>query len=329
MFVDSLTIEASAGRGGDGVERWLREQHRPLGGPAGGDGGRGGDVYVRAVRNINQLAKYTGEKRFRAEDGEHGHGRSRHGKAGADLVIDVPVGSTVTCTDLDRTVELNTEGETVRVLRGGKGGLGNERFKSSVNRTPTETTEGRPGERSVLVIELALVVDVGIIGLPNAGKSTLLNALTNAHSRVGAYPFTTLEPHLGDLHGCILADIPGLISGAAQGKGLGHKFLRHISKAKMLLHCISLENTDVREAYETVHAELAAFDSILATRPEIIVLTKTDVVAEDAVARAEQALAGTGSTILHTSSIDEVSIKSLSDTLTARVRAEAGEASAS
>lgn len=322
MFVDELTIYAEAGRGGNGVERWLRLKHLPLGGPAGGNGGNGGDVYARAVRNINQLAKYTGEKSFRAEHGESGHGRSRHGKNGEDLVIDLPIGSRITCVELDRVFELTREGETVRLLRGGRGGLGNETFKSSVNRSPQETTKGKPGEASTLQIELALVVDVGIIGLPNAGKSTLLNTLTRAQSRVGEYPFTTLVPHLGDLYGFILADIPGLISGASTGKGLGHKFLRHVTKTKMLVHCVSLASDDVVGDYETVRQELVEYDSSLGDREEWVVLTKADLVSAELAEVARSSFAAQDRTVHVVSSSDADSIKRFSDALTAHLRAE-------
>lgn len=315
MFVDTLTIHARAGNGGNGVERWLRERHRPLGGPAGGDGGNGGDVYVRAVRNINQLAKYTGTKEFAAGHGAHGGGRSRHGKNGEDLIIDVPIGSRVKCLDLDRTYEFLTEGETILVLKGGRGGLGNETFKSSTNRSPKETTKGKQGEQSTLHIELSLVVDVGLIGLPNAGKSTLLNALTNARSRVGDYPFTTLSPHLGDLYGYILADIPGLIEGASEGKGLGHTFLRHIQKTKMLLHCIEITGMDERSRYDIVQKELETFDKELLKRDMWIVLTKADTVSEEDIRTAREIFTGLALPVYVVSQEDTVSLKELSDAL--------------
>lgn len=323
MFVDTLTIYAEAGNGGNGVERWLREQHRPLGGPAGGNGGRGGDVYIRAVRNLNQLAKYTGENSFRAGHGEHGHGHSRHGKGGEDLVIDLPIGSRVTLVELGEVYELTEEGQQILILKGGNGGLGNEHFKSSTNRSPIETTPGKPGASATVLIELSLVVDVGIIGLPNAGKSTLINALTNARSRVGDYPFTTLTPHLGDFYGYVLADIPGLIEGASSGKGLGHTFLRHVQKTKMLLHCIALTDADPLASYETVRRELVQFDAQLGERTEWIVLTKSDEVAATVAEETAARFAGKGDRVLVVSSIDEVSVKYLSDALSAHL-AEVG-----
>lgn len=290
MFVDEITLEAKAGRGGDGVVRWRQEKFVDHGGPWGGNGGRGGDIYIRAVRDVGLLSRYTGEKSFKAQNGTPGATQSKHGIHGEDLYIDVPVGSRVTDTTRDRVYQFMVEGETVRVLKGGSGGLGNEHFKSSTNRSPDTATKGRPGEDSILYVELLLAVDVGIIGFPNAGKSTLLNSLTRARSRVGAYPFTTTEPHLGDLYGYILADIPGLIEGASEGKGLGHKFLRHVERTKMLLHCISLEEDDVSVAYESIRNELRAFDETLGLKQEIVVLTKTDLVEHREIERAEATL---------------------------------------
>ena len=276
MFVDELTIAAKAGDGGTGVVRWRRERYRPKGGPAGGNGGKGGDVYIRGVRDLSLLSRYTGSKEFRAQNGEDGRGNSQYGKGGDDLYIDVPVGATVTDIERRRVFTVDAEGETQRVLKGGQGGLGNEYFKSSTNRSPLNTTPGERGEEASFRIELKLLVDVGIIGLPNAGKSTLLNALTHARSKVGAYPFTTTEPHLGSLFGYILADIPGLIEGASKGKGLGHKFLRHIERTRMIFHCISLEN-EVLGAYETVRKELEGYSTGLLEKKEWIILTKSDL----------------------------------------------------
>ena len=278
MFVDELEIYAKAGDGGDGVVRWNRMKFRPKAGPGGGNGGNGGDVYLRVVRDLNKLSKYTGAKKFVAKDGEDGRSQSQWGKGSKDLYIEVPVGSHVTDLDRDRIYELMREGEEVCILKGGRGGLGNEHFKSSTNRAPEESTEGEPGEEGYFKVELALSAEVGIVGLPNAGKSTLLNLFTNATSQVGSYAFTTLEPHLGDLYGHMIADIPGLIEGAAEGKGLGHKFLRHVARTKMLLHLVSLEHEDPIKEYVKVKNELAKFEKDLTDKEEWIVFTKKDLV---------------------------------------------------
>jgi GTP-binding protein len=277
MFVDSLTISAAAGDGGNGVTRWRHEKFKPMAGPSGGNGGRGGSVFLRAVRDVNLLASYTGDKTFEAERGQDGMGGSKFGKNGEDCYIDVPVGSVVTDLERERTYELLTEGETVRILKGGSGGIGNEQFKSATNRSPEESTKGRKGERGEFRIDLSLVVDVGLIGQPNAGKSTLLNTLTNAHAKVGTYPFTTLEPHLGDLYGFVLADIPGLIAGAAEGKGLGHTFLRHVTRTKMLLHLVSLESEDALDRYYTIRKELSSYAKDLVEKEEWVIFTKKDL----------------------------------------------------
>ena len=276
MFVDELEIYAKAGDGGNGVVRWLHAKFIAMGGPAGGNGGRGGDVYVRAIRDLSVLSKYTGAKKFIAENGGAGLSKSMYGKASNDLYIDVPIGSIITDVSRERVYELFEEGVTAKILRGGAGGLGNEHFKSSVNRSPIESTEGKKGEDGIFKVELSLVVDVGLIGLPNAGKSTLLNCFTNASSPVGSYAFTTLEPHLGALYGYILADIPGLIEGAAEGKGLGHKFLRHVTRTKMLLHLVSLEHADPILEYKTIRNELSKFDKSLLEKEEWIIFTKKD-----------------------------------------------------
>lgn len=316
MFVDELTIDAKAGNGGDGVVRWRREKSVPFGGPAGGNGGKGGDVYMRAVRDLGLLAKYTGSKAFKAEDGMPGAKRSRYGKDGEDLYIDVPLGATVTEHERERTYTFLEEGETHKVLLGGRGGLGNEYFKSSTNRSPEEATKGKRGERGSFTIVLSLMVDAGLVGVPNAGKSTLLNALTNTKAKVGAYPFTTTEPLLGELYGYVIADIPGLIEGASEGKGLGHKFLRHISRTKMILHCVSLIEEDPLRTYQMIRTELEKFSGELTLKPEWIVLTKADIADTEVAERTEKALRKiTSAKISVVSGETGEGIKSLSDAL--------------
>jgi len=316
MFVDELTIQAKAGNGGDGVVRWRHEKFRPMAGPAGGDGGKGGDVYVRAVKDLNRLSKYTGNNSFAAEKGTDGTGESQAGKNGNDIYIDIPVGSRVTDVARRRSFELTEIGQTERILKGGGGGLGNEYFKSSTNQAPTESTKGKPGEDGEFLIEVSLMVDVGLIGLPNAGKSTLLNNLTNAQSRIGAYPFTTLEPHLGDMFGFIIADIPGLIEGASDGKGLGHKFLKHVSRTKMLLHLVSLENEDPVSTYYTIRDELSRYDKSFSDKEEWIILSKKDLVEQEHIDSIVKELAKTENRVLVISNEDLDSFKNLRDELT-------------
>jgi GTP-binding protein len=283
MFVDQLTIYAKAGKGGDGVTRWRHEKFVPNAGPSGGNGGKGGDVYVEAVRDLGLLSKYVGNPTFLAEVGQAGQNSSMAGKNGADMIIKVPVGSLVTDVARNRTYELFEPGQRERIFKGGNGGLGNEHFKSSTNRAPVENTLGRDGEDGDIKIELTLVVDVGLIGFPNAGKSTLLNTLTNAKSAVGAYPFTTLVPHLGDFYGYVLADIPGLIEGAGTGKGLGHTFLRHVTKTKMIFHLVSLTDENPQESYLIIRKELSSYSNQLVEKPEWIILTKKDLVKQELI----------------------------------------------
>ncbi|MEK7462363.1 MAG: GTPase ObgE [Patescibacteria group bacterium] len=320
MFVDELTIYAGAGNGGDGVVRWRQEKFRPKAGPSGGNGGRGGDVYVRAVADVNQLAKYTGNKSFLAAVGEAGMKDSLTGKNGDDLYIDIPVGSRVTDLERKRIVELNQIGQVERILKGGGGGLGNEHFKASTNQSPTESTKGIPGEVGNFQIEVALMVDIGLIGLPNAGKSTLLNSLTNAKSRIAAYPFTTLEPHLGALYEFIIADIPGLIEGAAEGKGLGYKFLKHVSRTKMLLHLIALDSEDPVDDYYTIRKELSHYDKSLSDKEEWIILTKKDLVNEALIAKVRGTLEKNDNRVFVTSHDDLESHKVLRDALVSHLR---------
>ncbi len=285
MLIDHVTLKVAAGTGGTGVVRWRREKGIPYGGPAGGDGGKGGDVYFRVIRDIQALSVYKHKKEWEAPAGEAGQKRSMHGSNADDLYLQVPLGAVIYNREYDKTYECLEEGDFL-VLRGGKGGLGNEQFKSSTNRTPEEFTKGDRGEFATFDIELKLIADVGLIGLPNAGKSSLLNALTRAGAKIGDYPFTTLEPNLGAYFGYVLADIPGLIEGASDGKGLGHKFLRHITRTRVLVHLVAADSEDVAKTYTTIREELGKYDPELLQREEVIVLSKTDVI--DAVTIKEK-----------------------------------------
>lgn len=320
MFIDQLTIVAKAGDGGDGVVRWRHEKFVPMAGPAGGDGGNGGSVYLEAVRDNTVLSKYVGATHFEAEPGQPGQKKSLAGHNGKEVIIKVPVGSRVTDIERERVYELNTVGEKVQILEGGRGGFGNEHFKSSTNRSPEESTGGRFGEKGTFLIEVVLAVDVGLIGAPNAGKSSLLNALTNAQSKVGAYPFTTTEPSLGDLYGFTIADIPGLITGASAGKGLGHKFLRHVSRTKMLMHLISLENEDALESYYTIIKELSEYNKELLEKEEWIILSKKDLVNQEYIDEQVSKLDKLKKRVLVISTETGEGVKELRDTLVAHLR---------
>src|SRR3989344_3094896 len=280
MFIDELTLHLRAGRGGDGVVRWRHEKGKDHAGPSGGNGGKGGDVFALAVRDIGILSAYRNVKEFEAERGGDGAKDLKQGRDGKNIEIKLPIGSRLTNLTTGYSTELLNDGEKVLLLKGGRGGLGNEHFKSSTNIRPQESTNGVLGEEADFHIELLLVVDVGIIGLPNAGKSSLLNTLTSAHSKVGDFPFTTLEPALGSFYGLVIADIPGLIEGAAQGKGLGHKFLRHIERTRALVHCVSSEIDDPLEAYRVVRNELELYNKDMLKKPEMIALTKVDTITE-------------------------------------------------
>lgn len=315
-FVDEVKVHAQAGNGGNGVIRWLRVKETAKGGPSGGDGGRGGDVVLEGVRDLAALANYRYTKKFRARTGEAGSNFNRTGADAEPVVLKVPVGTLATLSD-GRTFDITREGERVVIYKGGFGGKGNARFKGSTNQNPFSQTDGKPGEGGDIFFTLKLIAEAGLIGFPNAGKSSLLNALTRAQSKVGAYPFTTLDPHLGDFYGHILADIPGLIEGASAGKGLGSKFLKHIERTKILVHLVSAEQDDPSEAYRKVMDELRTFGRGLAEKPELVVLSKADLIPEGERAAALKKLsAAAGTEAILVSIADDDLLKAFSDRLT-------------
>lgn len=276
MLVDDVTIKLSGGRGGRGMVGFNKTKGNL--GPTGGNGGPGGDVILEGVSDISALLQFRYKKDFVAEPGHDGTTRLRDGTRGRDLVLKVPTGTVVTNLDTLDTHEITKAGEQLTVAKGGFRGRGNFHFRASTNTTPMESEMGEPGESFSFRLELKMIADVGIIGLPNAGKSSLLNELTGAHSKIGNYAFTTLEPHLGAYYGLILADVPGLIEGSSEGKGLGDKFLRHIERTRVLFHLVSAESDDVVRDYKIIRDELKAYNPVLVEKKEYVFLTKVDLV---------------------------------------------------
>jgi GTP-binding protein len=286
MFVDRVTIFVRGGDGGNGCLSFRREKYAPRGGPDGGDGGHGGNVVIRASESHSNLAHLSHQRHWKAERGEHGQGSNCFGKQGGQLVIEVPPGTVVRDRDRGHVLrDLKNAGESVVVARGGRGGHGNTHFKSATNRAPREHENGFPGEERWIVLELKVIADVGLIGLPNAGKSTLLSRISRAHPEIADYPFTTRYPNLGTVvidseNAFVVADIPGLIEGAHAGHGLGHEFLRHVERTGLLVHLVEaapVDGTDPVGNYQMIRRELEQYSTALAERPELVVVTKMDL----------------------------------------------------
>ena len=290
QFVDEATIRVEAGRGGNGVVSFRREKYIPFGGPNGGDGGDGGDVFLIADRNINTLVDFRYTRDYRAQNGQGGMGQQKTGRSGEDLVVPVPVGTIVRDVDTQEVIgDLIEHDQKLLVAKGGRHGLGNIHFKSSTNRTPRQCTPGEPGDVRNLALELSVLADVGLLGLPNAGKSSLITAVSAARPKVANYPFTTLYPNLGVVRvsaesSFVIADIPGLIEGASDGAGLGVQFLKHLSRTGLLLHVVDIAPVDEVDPVESIHAiekELEKYSDELAGKERWLVLNKTDLLLED------------------------------------------------
>jgi GTPase len=294
-FLDTAKVYIQSGSGGNGCIAFRREKFIEYGGPWGGDGGKGGDVWVEAVENLNTLIDYRFQQHVRARNGEGGAGKDMHGAGGDDAVMRVPVGTQIYEEDGETLIaDLATAGQRVKLLRGGNGGFGNAHFKSATNQAPRHANPGQPGEEKTIILKLKLIADVGLIGLPNAGKSTFLARVSEAKPKIAEYPFTTLNPQLGvvriDSTDFVLADLPGLIEGAHEGIGLGDKFLGHAERCGAILHLVDGTETDITQGYKTIRAELEAYGEILMDKPEIVALNKSDAISKSALTKKRAAL---------------------------------------
>jgi len=326
-FIDEATIQVSAGKGGDGCLSFRREKFVPKGGPDGGDGGDGGSVFLVGDEGLNTLVNFRYERIFKAKNGRSGEGSNCRGKSGEDLLVQVPLGTIVYEKDTGECLgEILENEQQLKVAQGGFHGLGNARFKSSVNRAPRKITKGSPGEARHLLLELKLLADVGLVGLPNAGKSTLIRAVSAARPKVADYPFTTLQPNLGVVRldedrSFVIADIPGLIEGAAEGAGLGIQFLKHISRTHLLLHLVDImpiDDSDPVEAFQKIEAELGKFSESLLEKPRWLILNKVDLVPEEDRAAYCQAIVDRlnwKGPVFHISALAHLDLKTLTDAI--------------
>ena len=290
MLIDDVIITVKAGDGGNGAATFRRNAQTAKGGPDGGNGGNGGDIYIEPITDLLGLRDFQFKKEVTAEDGIKGSKQKKHGRNGQDTIIKIPIGTRITDIETNQTWEVYEGSKQFLIAKGGKGGRGNTEFKSSTNQTPTFAEDGIPGQERKLHLELLLIADIGLVGLPNAGKSSLLKTLTRANPKIADYPFTTLEPNLGVMDNIVLADIPGLIEGASKGKGLGIKFLKHIEKTKFLVHCIDSSQEDLLSIYNIVRTELETYAEDIRNKPEIILLTKTDLLSQDELQQKKEQL---------------------------------------
>ncbi len=315
MLIDDVTITVKAGNGGNGAATFKRNAQTAKGGPDGGNGGNGGNIYIEPVNDLLGLRDFQFKKEIAAEDGVKGAKQKMHGRNGEDTFIKIPIGTRITDIDTNETWEVHQKSKQFLIAHGGKGGRGNTEFKSSTNQTPTFAEDGTPGQTRKLHLELLLIADIGLVGLPNAGKSSLLKTVTRANPKIADYPFTTLEPNLGVMENIVLADIPGLIEGASKGKGLGIRFLKHIEKTKFLLHCIDSSQEDLLSVYTVVRTELETYADDIRNKPEIILLTKTDLISQEVLQQRAEQLKNLGRQIMTVSIYHPHEIEHLKKTL--------------
>ncbi len=309
MFIDESHITIKAGNGGDGMAHLYHDGQRPKGGPDGGKGGSGGNVYFKGINDIGRLTQFRFKRKFEADNGQNGGVNQRSGHDGRDLTLEIPVGSLIHF-DNGSQEEMLSENQIILAAKGGKGGWGNYHYRSATDQTPTRFDHGYQTKEKSIFIELKLIADIGLVGLPNAGKSSLLNELSSAHAKVANYAFTTLEPNLGVLRsGKIMADIPGLIEGAGEGKGLGHKFLKHVERTSLLVHCLSSESQNPVADYKIVRNEIANYSSVLSEKKEILILTKSDLLSPEDIKKISKKLP----IKLAVSILDDASLKKLND----------------
>lgn len=316
MLIDEAAILVKAGSGGNGAVSFKRNAQTAKGGPDGGNGGNGGNVYLQGVNDITALIEFRYKKNIKAEDGIKGGKQNLYGRNGKDITIFLPLGTQVTDTKTNESFEIENSTDKILIAKSGKGGKGNNEFKTATNQTPFYAQKGEAGEERRLLLELKIIADIGLLGLPNSGKSSLLSVLTNAHPKIGDYPFTTLEPNLGVMNGLIIADIPGLIEGASSGKGLGDKFLRHIEKTKTLIHCIDIQSGDLVRDYKTIRNELENYNKILLGKKEMILLTKSDLLEKEQIENKLKVIRKVNKNSFSVSIYEENSILSLKKAIT-------------